>query len=128
MTEQRSKVQALAWLDEMASGVWDVVNSRAPAVPGHGYHAGAAMTIKAMLAEPRMPPSPDPTWELVDTLRAMHDEQEDYSFINNLGGYNNHNMRRARAVMTKMGVPFAPDRSAKRPKRTRRILRSSWPT
>jgi hypothetical protein len=60
------------------------------------------------------PVKKDWTQELIDTLRAMHDEQEDYSFINNLGGYNNHNMRRARRVLTKVGSQFAADRSAVR--------------
>lgn len=84
-------------------------------------HAGAHQherrfveRIREILKHPAL------TWELSDTLRAFHDEQEDYSFINNLGGYDNHNMRRARAVLTKMGVAFAPDRS-KGPARTKEV-------
>lgn len=49
--------------------------------------------------------------DAIDVLRAMHDEWEDYGFINKLGGYDNHNMRRARDVLRKAGVSFSPDRS-----------------
>jgi len=39
--------------------------------------------------------------ELIEAAKALHDDNADYLRINNLGGYDNHNMKRIRSALAK---------------------------
>lgn len=46
--------------------------------------------------------------ELYQALRLLHDNLAEYQRINNLGGYDNHDMRMARAAMDGLKPPVEP--------------------
>lgn len=47
--------------------------------------------------------------ELIEALRELHDGNAEYSSINHLGAYKNHDMRRARNALYEVGGSFAPE-------------------
>lgn len=45
--------------------------------------------------------------DLLQALKLLHDNLAEYQRINNLGGYNNHDMKMARAALAKAGCVSA---------------------
>lgn len=44
--------------------------------------------------------------EMEEALKLLHDNLAEYQTLNNLGGYDNHDMRQARIALSRMDEPL----------------------
>lgn len=68
---------------------------RSPRIPLYEQEANAAFIVRAVNAHDA----------LVAALKGLHDINAEYGRINNLGGYDNQDMKQARAALKLAGAP-----------------------
>ena len=80
------------WVVDPESPTWvEDGNGCCLAKTGYGDDEGDRANARLIAAAP----------DMLAALRALHDNIAEYAKINNLGGFDNHDMRQARAAIAK---------------------------